>query len=344
MSTIFAGSSISDFDAGGVATVTTSATYIDTTVVSEGIYFGTNNGGFVKKTFESTYTEVWIGWRMAVIASNANASAAVITIYSDEKPLFHLRGQNVGAGSTWATFNGDIMYWNSSGVLTTFTGGADFWGLVDSSIFKFDIHLKIHSSTGYLRLYQNGALIFDSGSMNTAQYGTSLNAIVFGSAGMAAGHSFALSEVFVGDSNSDSRSVRVCELALSANGANTAWTNGKTEVDETGYDDSDFIYSASANDKETYTLADLPSTGAVANWQPNAVVVSARGRRADTGPQNLQGVVRVNSTDYASASISLVEGSFKGGLQAVWEVSPDTSTYWTRSEVNALEAGVKSIT
>lgn len=348
MSTLFAGTSISDFDYNSGGAVTTSSSLIDTAMVSEGITFATNAGAFCKKTWEVAASEVWIGWRMARTATGAaNSTCIVLTILSDNQALFQLRGQSSGAGSNWGTFSGDILYFTSQTASSAFTGGTDFWALVDANIHKFDIHMKMHGSAGFLRIYEDGALLFDSGLMNTLLISggpTTCNSIQFGRADNVTNYNVAVSEIYVGDASSDSRDVRVAELALSANGANTAWTNDILAVDETGFDDSDFIYSSAANDVETYTIADLPGSGATANWLPSDFIVSSRGRHGGTGPQNLQSVVRISGTDYASSNIALVEEAFRGGLQSIWAVSPATAVYWTRAEVNGLEAGVKSIT
>jgi len=124
------------------------------------------------------------------------------------------------------------------------------------------------------------------------------------------------------------------------NGANTAWANDYTAVDETVLSRTDNITSDTANQVETFTAAARTFTG----FLVKAVVVNFEALKGITGPQNVQAALRIASTDYYSSTISLTYGY--QGKQAIWEEDPSTTAVWTPSDAGAatLEFGLKSIT
>jgi hypothetical protein len=131
--------------------------------------------------------------------------------------------------------------------------------------------------------------------------------------------------------------VRLKTLNLTGAGATSQWTGNLTDINGTGVNDSTFIFSDAADQVSTFAAADLPTDSLFVD----AIVVSGRMRRTSTGPQNADGVVRVGSTDYTSAMPALSE-SFEA-RQVVFGVDPSTSSPWSKSAVNALEIGLKSV-
>jgi hypothetical protein len=124
------------------------------------------------------------------------------------------------------------------------------------------------------------------------------------------------------------------------NGANTAFTNDYTAVDELALNNADYIESTVANDIETFTGAALTLTSGVVK----GVVVSAKALTVAGAPANLQLAVRRGATDYFSASNALTVG-FAPYIN-IWETDPSTAADWVRADAAAAatEFGVKSIT
>lgn len=131
---------------------------------------------------------------------------------------------------------------------------------------------------------------------------------------------------------------RLATYYPSGAGATGNWTGDHTAVDEVRYSDADFIYSASADQVETYTASGPSLTGYVVR----AVGVYCRAHRGASGPQNLQLAVRVNGTDYFSSSKALSLGFDSYGN--IWSANPDTAVDWLTSQISAVQPGVKSIT
>lgn len=132
---------------------------------------------------------------------------------------------------------------------------------------------------------------------------------------------------------------RVGRLVPSGAGANTAWVGDYVSVDETTLVETDYIYSGTANQVETFTVTLSP---AITGYVPRAVAVSARARRGASGPANIQMALRSGSTDYFSSSLSLGLG-YTGNFN-IWTTNPDTSAAWVSTQISALQIGVKSIT
>lgn len=123
------------------------------------------------------------------------------------------------------------------------------------------------------------------------------------------------------------------------NGANTAWVNDYTAVDENVLSRTDNITSDTADQVETFTAAARTFTG----YLVKAVVVNFDALKGITGPQNIQAALRKGGVDYFSSTISLGYGY--QGKQAIFETDPSTSAEWTPADAGdaALEFGVKSI-
>lgn len=210
--------------------------------------------------------------------------------------------------------------WVVAGVATV--AGANF----------FDIYWLGGSASGRVQLFAANSLVVDSGVVSTS----AMQAITHLNLSGANPNQSLMSEII--GATVPTIGWRLATLYPTGNGANTAWVGDYTAVDEITYSDADFISSASNGDIETYTMSDPTlSTNLV-----KGVGVAARAKCDATGPQNLQHVVRVGSTNYPSASHALNVGY--DSYVSIWETSPATSTTWTSTEINALEAGVKAIT
>lgn len=100
---------------------------------------------------------------------------------------------------------------------------------------------------------------------------------------------------------------------------------------------STYVDLANTNDEDTYTFDDLTETsGTIA-----AIQISTTGQKTDAGARNLAHVTRIGGTDYVSADQTLASGSF-GWQITRRDVSPATSTAFTRAELNGAEFGVRA--
>lgn len=135
---------------------------------------------------------------------------------------------------------------------------------------------------------------------------------------------------------------RVEHLVPTAEGANTAWTLGagasKTAAVTAPTDaDTSYIRTEVAGDRQTFTLTDpVITTGTVMGLQ---VVSRAHGEL--NGSEKVGGTVRTGGSSYDSTDYSLATAVAATYLPCVgtFETNPGTSSAWTVSEIQALEAG-----
>lgn len=123
-----------------------------------------------------------------------------------------------------------------------------------------------------------------------------------------------------------------------ANGAQTSWGGSYTAIDELVYADADGISGAANGDVSTFTHTGQSYTG----YTVKAVGLAARAKKGVTGPANLQGVLRISSTNYASSSKALGTGYSPNVF--VWDTDPSTAAAWGTANPAALEFGVKAVT
>jgi hypothetical protein len=109
-------------------------------------------------------------------------------------------------------------------------------------------------------------------------------------------------------------------------------------VDESEFDDSDYVSSANVGDIDTYTYQDVPTeiddSGIIA-----LKMVSNAKRTVPADSVKIQHVIRQGSTDYNQASQSLPD-AFKAVEDYVTE-DPSDSNPWTKAKINSAEFGVE---
>lgn len=110
-------------------------------------------------------------------------------------------------------------------------------------------------------------------------------------------------------------------------------------VDETAFDDSDYVQDASDGNKDSYSYADVPTDLddlAIFGVQLNNVSQ----RTAGTDNRKLKGFLRTGSTDYEETTAQSLSDSFFR-QQTIWEDDPSDSNDWTKAKINACEFGVE---
>jgi hypothetical protein len=125
-----------------------------------------------------------------------------------------------------------------------------------------------------------------------------------------------------------------------AAGSNSQWTWSGGSADFTNWqsadDDTTYAGVSSQNQSQTVALDDTSLYGTI-----NSVTVYASARQT-TGNEKLQIVLRTSSSNYVSATSGIVATSYSLYSNA-WTTDPSDTQAWTWSEINGLEAGVKSI-
>jgi hypothetical protein len=257
------------------------------------------------------------GARTLVVWNDDSGTARVRLVYTIGTNILALQ-YDVGAG--WVQAGSTISI-----VLTTRQ--------------TFVLECNVNSGTGSLKLYVAGTERITSGSLNLAAI-TELNQLRFYGWEFAGGANTGItyvSQVLIG--NESLIGMAVMTDPASGSGSNTAWTSDYTSIDETVYSDSDFIFSATNGQRETF--AGTP-VGSLLGYTPRALIVTARAKRGSSGPANLQLTVVSGAATSDTASIAL--GLGYSANVGVWEDDPNTTLDWTSSAIIAAQFGVEANT
>jgi hypothetical protein len=125
-----------------------------------------------------------------------------------------------------------------------------------------------------------------------------------------------------------------------ANGAYTAWTGaGYTAIDEVILS-ADYMTSGTVDQRISVSLGSFTALGA--NERIENVKASVNAFRDASGPQSLNLFTRISTTDYDGSDQALTVPA--AHYSQSWATSPATATYWTPTELDASEFGVRSRT
>lgn len=326
MAIINAWTSPADFDTVGGFTVITSAAQI-APYAKEGTWVSSTLG-IARVTF-SALSSLWLQFYFySDIFGGATGDIVNIKDTETGTILFQIGSTSSGSLLT-------LRYWNGSSFVSVAVASRVH---SNNTRYKFDINLVISDTVGIFNIYLNDVLVLSYTGDTKWTSATTVSCIEFLN-GYTSSFWYNYSGVILADE--DTRALVFHQEQPTANGANTAWTGGYTDVAKLTRNDSTFIESGTANQVETYTSGDVNS--ALNSHTVKAVVLALRARKGSTGPQNLQGAVRQSGADYFSSNVGALSAAF-ASKNAVMLVNPATSATWTISEINAAEFGVKSIT
>jgi hypothetical protein len=139
--------------------------------------------------------------------------------------------------------------------------------------------------------------------------------------------------------------VRVDALLPNGEGSNSAWTcsTGTTHyslVDEAApNDDTDYLSSATATQRDSHAMAALPSMNSPVI---KGVMLSASAKKDDAGARQIKNLVKSGATTQAGSTAHSLASSY-AYYSEVFETDPDTAAAWTESGLNAIEAGVECV-
>jgi hypothetical protein len=236
--------------------------------------------------------------------------------------------------------------------ITTLTSGTSvkalapgIWYFVE---WKCTIADSIGASTCKVRVDGEDWITVATGQDTKQTSNASANSIrLFGGAG-----SFTqayIDDVYIcdgtGDSNNDFLGdVRVDALAPNGEGSNSAWTcsTGSTHytlVDEaTPNDDTDYLSTAGASNRDSHNFASLPT---MSSPTIKGVMHSLSAKKDDAGTRNIKSLCKSGATTSTGASQAL-PSSYAYLLQ-VWETDPNTAAAWTEANFNSAEFGVENV-
>lgn len=230
--------------------------------------------------------------------------------------------------STGGNVNTHKIQYTSNG--TTWTDLVTFT-MVSSPNQIIDIYFK-GGSSGAIRVYQGGQLQASATGSYTLQ-DTTWDALVLSSASTGTHY---WGSIIVASENTINWSLNTIQPTAAGN--STAWTGAYTDVDDTYYDEADFITTNTTGVKFLANLADitLPSGRII-----KGVAASARGLISSGAVASIAFLARHSSTDYTYNNLGLTVGGGVASSQQIFELDP-LGAAWTQTTVNALQLGVIS--
>ena len=121
-------------------------------------------------------------------------------------------------------------------------------------------------------------------------------------------------------------------FAVETNGSANNWS---ASADIPPDNDTSYVSSSTATQKDSYALTDLPAgVGAI-----TAVVAKWVMRKTDAGSRTVAPLWRISASNYEGTPQTM--GTSYAQAFQVYSVSPATSSAWTASEINGAELGVE---
>lgn len=323
MSILFAGSEPECFTyIGAVAWVTTADRFQSTHqrgahVADFNTYLNTPNVG--------PQTNIWLRYYHVCMSTNGDSNNVIDFLDNAGNSRFRFvrSGNNIIA-----------QYWNGS----SYTNIGDAFPIMMSNYVT--IHLTVNDVGGVYELYVGGTLV----TSGTADFSSisNLASVRFGRGTGAGAQASRLhvSEVMIADTNLIGH--QLYTIPPTGDGAHTDWDGDYQDIDEnTLPDDEDFISGENVDDISTFTGA---GKSLASGMRVKDVNISTRVLRGETGPQNLQGVIRLGGTDYTSDSVSLSEAFEYRSFS--FPLDPSTSAAWDPAVAGgtSIEFGLKAIT
>lgn len=221
--------------------------------------------------------------------------------------------------------------------------------LSTATTYYIETKIVINNSTGTLEVRVNGSStnwisITGQDTQNTAN--ATANTIQL--TGVAGGFNTDIDDLYVcdgaGSTNNDFLGdVRVDCYLPNGNGNSSQLTGSDSNstdnyllVDEASQNgDTDYVQSATVNQKDTYAYADMSHNPAsIFGVQINMVA-----KKDDSGNRSICSVIRSggSDTDGTSQALSTTYSDYR----QISETDPNTSAAWTRTNLNSAEFGVK---
>ena len=191
-------------------------------------------------------------------------------------------------------------------------------------------------SAGLASVYFNETLQLALTGQNTGS-GTSTN-VVFNTADVVDAYDYCDIFIAASDTSSDLPYGDRPVFALMPSGAGghtdftpSAGSNYQCVDEQPPNDDTDYVSSSTATNRDAYAMDDLPAAvGTV-----YAVIPVLYARKTDAGSRSLTPGFRIGTTDYDGTAQNL--STSYGYMTQVFMVSPATSAAWTASEVNGAQ-------
>lgn len=287
-------------------------------------------------TLPSAQTEIWVHFY------NADGTVPAASTLSDN--AFVLLRDNAGGRDVlrFKCTDGTLTLeaWNGSAWVQLGTQSTPFPPGQGSVVaYPIDLHIKMGNSDGELEFYMNERLMAAFYGDTVLNASTTFDQVIItcpqtNTAIYIFGEILICNEVTIG--------ARLTQPNISADGADTQWTNAYTTVDDLGSPaDTDFLTTSTNGHLRSFVVNDMPAI-----YDPNAPYYFAslfthiRARTTAGAPTKVAPYLRSDGVNYYGSDLTLTASFVTYSHQ--WEFDPDTGYAWDESAYNALQLGIRS--
>lgn len=295
--------------------------------VNEGIFL--DNLGTTKGTLDfAPTTDFWLSFYVGFNADQTSDGEGCMRVYADNGDMVMKFGS-----SSYR----DMDYFYDVGA-----GFVKFGEHRTSGSVRFDMNFVTDGVNGSVRVYVNGALDGEATGLDTTNGGTrtgvsqiEIRPVVH--SGVPGSNTY-LSAIMCADE--DLRNAHYIQVRPGSAGSNSDWTGSYTDIDESGYNDTDAIAANNTGETSTFNLSAV-TTDFDSGYNVIGVGVSSRSWGGASSSSDINLVAQSGTTQASSATKTIEVG--KNPYQHIFDNNPDTSAAWTISEAKAAEIGVKIV-
>jgi hypothetical protein len=300
---------------------------------------GTSGASSVSINMSGSLSEYVLQFAYNCTVANTN-SFQLCSFYEGTTPHIDLR-INVTNNTFTTTRNGTILGTSANNAWSTTAG----WRYCQ-------LRVKVHDTTGTIDVIQDGVTIFALTGQDTRNGGTGIIDVIrigphvpFVNGQL---HNFKFQDIAICDvtgsapMNGIHNEGRVRLITPNGEGDTNNWTpstgtDNAALVDEIPNNgNTDYNSSTAVNDIDLYTLTDLPVTPTTIY----GVTVANMVAKDDAGTDHAASIVKTGGTVFVGSDVTISSATFVKVLH-LWEANPNTTSAWTKSEIDALQAGIK---
>lgn len=324
MTVLWAGNHLFDFTTSNGVVEHTTATYFDSTRVSNSLH-APDTAGYLQRNLPTNSGTLWLHFNIYTAGTTVSGTSKAVEI-KDAADNLLLTVEKTGSVQNTATMT---LYGTSNAVSATFTvpGGA---------LTAIDIHLT-HPGSGAAAsadIYINGVLTQSVNVVSTnAGFGVPRSILIRPACFRYSGGEGLLSELFVSTTSSIGR--RLIERKPNTAGAYTDFTGTLSDLGTA--DVTTGLITDAAAERSSWN----PTSWGGATTPLSAVILSMRAHREFGAPSKLAQFLRLGSTDYDGSDVTIGLDTY---AQEIWQLNPATSAAWSTSDLASLQGGLKSAT
>lgn len=274
-----------------------------------------------------------------------------ITAFAPVDDIFvNLHWYNIGGHNLWKLAKGTniVGRFYANGAVFSYALGNVGTTVVQANYFApaekwyfLQMRLKPHPTNGYVEMRINGVPLFTFSGNTTGTGDTSIDGWEISS--------YYTDNLLLYSPYGDppitwTPETRIWDELPNGAGGTTEWTpssgtNWQCNDEQPSNGDADYVSATTAPLTDTYAAPGPASPGSLIY----AVGVHCTARKDDAGTNELDGVLRVGSTNYARGAPAPITASY-ARYRWLWHQNPATAAAWTVSEANACQPGVRRTT